>query len=203
MTQMGGTGIWCRICPQGACNYINAPNKYHFIRTANQITFLQPDVNCKGQMLSQPLDRTGCIESYDIFFWSRDIKLYNFFFFPPLSIYEREISSSWCVWTHKLHLCEQSFLNKQAAFLGERCVHEDEIVDVVLQASYSGDPAPVVLNMLKLLELQECRAGFQTCGLNFGFWMQLALRIVFVGSAIVQLIGWLDPALRYRSNRTI
>lgn len=73
MTQMGGTGIWCRICPQGACNYINAPNKYHFIRTANQITFLHPDVNCKGQMLSQPLDRTGCIESYDIFFFDQEI----------------------------------------------------------------------------------------------------------------------------------
>lgn len=24
ITQMGGSGIWCRIHPQGACNYINA-----------------------------------------------------------------------------------------------------------------------------------------------------------------------------------
>lgn len=126
MTQMGGTGIWCRIYPQGACNYIklyllgfiyqdskpnNIPSAWCKLQRANVII-----ASWQNKLYWLLLD----------FFLSRDIKSHDFFFFLfsplPICLQMRNLILLMCVHMHIFTCVSNPFkISELLFFAGKVC----------------------------------------------------------------------------------
>lgn len=117
---------------------------------------------------------------------------------PPLPIQLRMRNLILLMCVHmRSFTCGSNPFQVSELLLEERYVHEYKLAEVFLQAAYSGDPSPVVLSMLKSVELQECRAEFQKRGAEFQL-LNGASAQQSTGELIRSTMGWSYPHLRDR-----